>query len=135
MIVESSEEYINQLLRRAHEVLKTAQRDMKAKAMRDAASRAYYCMFYAASAMLASQDIRVKKHKSVIGLFGAHIVKKGLIEGEYGRMINQALDLRTLSDYAVSEPIDEAEVKLIVRNAARFLNRVEEILKQREKKR
>jgi len=38
-------------------------------------------------------------HKATVGLFGEHVVKPGLVEEDYGRMLNKALDLRETADY------------------------------------
>lgn len=45
-----------------------------------AVSRAYYAMFYAATALLHSQGISRKKHSGVHSAFGQQFVKTGLIE-------------------------------------------------------
>lgn len=45
-----------------------------------AISRAYYAMFYAASALLASKGLSRSKHSGVHSAFGEQFVKAGLIE-------------------------------------------------------
>lgn len=45
-----------------------------------AAGRAYYAMFYIASALLAENDLRSGKHSGVHALFGEHFAKSGRIQ-------------------------------------------------------
>ena len=51
-----------------------------------AITRAYYAMFYAASALLASEGISRSKHSGVHSAFGERFVKGGPIEAEYAKM-------------------------------------------------
>jgi len=57
-----------------------------------AISRAYYAMFYAASALLTSQGISRAKHSGVHSAFGQYFVKPGLIEPQYSRMLVNAFN-------------------------------------------
>ncbi|MBI1876874.1 MAG: HEPN domain-containing protein, partial [Chloroflexi bacterium] len=66
-----------------------------------ATSRAYYAMFYAATALLLSQGISRSKHSGVHSAFGQHFIKPGLIEPEYGRMLTNAFNVRLDSDYEI----------------------------------
>jgi uncharacterized protein (UPF0332 family) len=49
-----------------------------------AVNRAYYAIFYAANALLATQGLSRSKHSGVIAAFRQHFVKPGQIEDEYG---------------------------------------------------
>jgi uncharacterized protein (UPF0332 family) len=66
-----------------------------------AVTRAYYAMFYAASALLSSKGIARSKHSGVHSAFGEHFVKTSLIEVEYAKMLANAFDSRLDSDYDV----------------------------------
>ena len=58
-----------------------------------AINRAYYSIFYAASALLLSKGLARSKHTGVIAAFREHFVKPGLIEAEYSDIYG---DLTTL---------------------------------------
>lgn len=45
----------------------------------DAASRAYYAMFYAVSALLWTKELGSSKHSGIIAMFTQYFVKEGLI--------------------------------------------------------
>lgn len=129
MAKAKAEDHIRALLQLADERLTTAKRDLQANAYRDAASRAYYAMFHAASALLNVMKLKFKAHKAAIGLFGEHVVKPGLVDEVYGRMFNKALDLRETADYKVTATITQAQVQEAVGNAEKFVAKVKEALK------
>lgn len=91
-----------------------------------AANRAYYSMFHAARAGLSSKgiDTSSKKHGTVVGMFGQHFVKDGPLPKELGRMLNEALQLRTGADYDVMW-LEHEEVVRVVSNAERFVRTIE----------
>lgn len=77
---------------------------------RFAASRAYYAMFYAAEALLASRGEYYSRHAGVIAAFGREFAKTGEMDPKYHRWFIDAQDLRTTSDYAalVEPSVDQA---------------------------
>ena len=78
----------------ARETLGAAEYLLKGGYYNDAVSRAYYAMFYAARALLASHDIHPKGHKGLILQFGLEFVKTGFIEEMYGRALSHAKERR-----------------------------------------
>jgi uncharacterized protein (UPF0332 family) len=64
----------------------------------DAASRAYYAVFYAATAALRRQGLTASRHGAVIALVNQHLVKPGTIDKESGRLLNWLFELRTAAD-------------------------------------
>jgi len=66
-------------LKRAHSALLQARDNLNLTHYDVAVSRAYYAMFYATSALLASKGISRSKHSGVCSAFGEHFVKTGLI--------------------------------------------------------
>ncbi len=88
-------------------------------------SRAYYAMFYAASALLTSQGITRSKHSGVLSAFGEFFVKPGLIEVEFAKMLGHAFDSRLDSDYDVIHRVDAATAEMVLTEARSFVARVE----------
>jgi len=93
-------------------------------------SRAYYAMFYAASALLASKGISRSKHSGIHSAFGQYFVKPGLIEPQYGRMLINAFNVRLDSDYDVKPFLNRALAEDILRDAQQFVERVMAYLQQ-----
>jgi len=91
-----------------------------------ATDRAYFAMFYTARAAIARVDAalaQTKRHATVIGRFGRHLVKDGGLDPEYGRALSLAFDMRTIADY---EPVvlEPSEARTVVESAERFIDAV-----------
>jgi uncharacterized protein (UPF0332 family) len=69
---------IEQYLGLAREELVTARDNLQLGHFRVAVSRAYYAMFYAATALLGSQGLWRSKHQGVIAAFGEHLCENWL---------------------------------------------------------
>jgi len=57
----------------------------------DVVSKAYYVMFYAAKAALATRRIDARRHSGAIALFGQEFVKSGRLDSHYLRLLTQAI--------------------------------------------
>jgi uncharacterized protein (UPF0332 family) len=87
-------------------------------------SRAYYAMFYAASALLASKNITRSRHSGVLSAFGENFVRTGEIEPEYARMLGNAFDSRLDSDYDVTFVPDHSMAEEVLKDAGSFVERI-----------
>ena len=87
-------EEIDLYMRHAREMLAVAAHNMGDGFLGSAVNRAYYAVFYAASALLVTQGLARSKHAGVIAAFRQHFVKPGLIEAEYSRIYERVLDDR-----------------------------------------
>ena len=117
-------------LDRAHQDLQAAESNLNQGFYGVAVSRAYYAMFYATSALLASKGISRSKHSGVHSAFGEYFVKTGLIETEYVKMLGHAFNSRLGSDYDITFSAEQTLAKGILQDAYRFVDRVEDYLRQ-----
>ena len=117
-------------LNRAHQDLQAVQSIFDDGYYNIAVSRAYYAMFYAATALLASKDIARSRHSGVVSAFGEYFVKTGLIEAEYARILAHVFNLRLGSDYDVTAATDKATAEIVTQDAHRFVDRIERFLQQ-----
>lgn len=117
-------------LNRAYQDLQAVQGILGQGSYAIAISRAYYAMFYAASALLASKGISRSKHSGVISAFNEYFVKTGLIEAEYARMLAHAFNARLGSDYDVTSDVDKDSAEAVIQDAHRFVDRAEAYLQQ-----
>lgn len=62
-------------------------------------------MFYAAQALLKSEEIEVVKHSAVESALGYYFVKAGKIDRKYHRMLINARKIREIADYDIDEEI------------------------------
>ena len=117
-------------LNRAHQDLQAVLSILDQGFYNIAISRAYYAMFYAATALLASKGITRSKHSGVISAFSEYFVKTGLLEAEYARMLAHAFNSRLGSDYDVTSTIDRDLAETVIQDARRFVDRTEAYLQQ-----
>ena len=92
---------------------------------RGALNRAYYSLFYAALALLASKQLAAVKHSGVISLVHREFVKTGIITPEVAKALDIAFDLRNKSDYRDFVTPEEATVRELIQGAAAFIAAIE----------
>jgi uncharacterized protein (UPF0332 family) len=117
-------------LERARKALQQARDNLNLGHCDVATSRAYYAMFYAASALLVSKGISRSKHSGVYSAFGQYFVKPGLIGPQYSQMLINAFNVRLDSDYDVRPTLNRALAEDILRDAHQFVERVAAYLQQ-----
>jgi uncharacterized protein (UPF0332 family) len=121
-------EEIVALMRRAERSLRSARNLLDDGDHDFAISRAYYAMFYAATAALLSQNIKRSKHSGVIAAFAQHLVKSGHFTPECHRVLQAAFQDRSEGDYAGVFPSREA-VEVRLKEAGEFVGAVTEFLR------
>lgn len=110
------------LIQKAQKSLDAA-KELKALGYYDfAISRAYYSMFYLASAFLESQELNFSKHSAVIAAFGKHFAKTQIVNPKYHRYLIDAQKARSQADYNTSIEFSEAEVNDYLQQAEDFLS-------------
>jgi uncharacterized protein len=119
---------IEEYLALAWEDLQAARDNLRFGHLRVAVSRAYYAMFYATTALLGSRGLWRSKHQGVIAAFGEHLVKPGLLEPHYGRILRDAFEARLDSDYGPNPDLNESSAQQLISNATTFVERLAQIL-------
>lgn len=122
-------ENISRYLALSRDELDTAELMLKNGKHRACLSRAYYAVFYAASALLLSKGIRRSKHSGVEAAFNQYFVKPGLFELGYSKIYRDSREARELSDYELRFMPAEQFTRNELAKAQRFVTRVEEYLK------
>lgn len=122
-------EEVRKLIERAEHALEVAEQLNKDGYPSDAASKAYYSMFYAAQALLRSEGIDVVKHSAVESAFGYYFVKAGRIDRKYHRMLLDARKVREIADYDIEEEIEESVASVKIEDGKAFLTAIREILR------
>ena len=122
--------YAQLRLGHAREELETARENIAHGRFRAAVSRAYYAVFYIASAALFSQSVQRAKHSGVESAFSQYLVKPGYIEPEFSRLYQMARRQREEADYADEPDIDETMARQTLAEAERFVDRLERFLRE-----
>ncbi len=115
-------------IKNAGEMLEVAQLMLENDFYTSVVNRAYYAIFYAANALLATKKLSSSKHSGVISLFRQHFVKTSLLHPEYSDMYGRVMGNRHASDYELESPItletasgDLDDAKEFVREMTRWL--------------
>lgn len=93
-----------------------------------AVNRAYYAMFYAVLGLLQQSGTVPRKHAGVLALFDSEYVRTGRFDKRYSKYFHHAFNLRQVSDYHTIEPVDENQADELIKNAAEFIQAIQEAL-------
>lgn len=116
------------LIEKAENALQVAKELLSNCHYPDAVSKAYYVMFYCASALLIDNDIKRSSHSGVISAFGRFFAKTGKIDPKYHRMITKAQIDRETADYDIYKVISKRVAKRRVEEAEQFLSEIRRYL-------
>jgi uncharacterized protein (UPF0332 family) len=129
MTMEPSPEYVRRELQLADESLDDAEFLLQDDQLKAAANRAYYAMFYAVRAALASDGMeRPRTHKGAINLFSRYWVRTGKVDKVFAGNLQDAFDLRQKGDYDVYAVLGGKVVRETIEKAKTFVSIFKEIL-------
>jgi uncharacterized protein (UPF0332 family) len=112
-------------LDQARETAREADLLLAGRSWRGAINRAYYAMFYAVLAVLATGQWGTAKHAGVISLFDREFVRTGAFPRDMSRSLHAAFDLRQTHDYGEMLPADPGTAANLVAEAHAFVGAVE----------
>jgi uncharacterized protein (UPF0332 family) len=115
-------------LSRADTCLEEARALQEAALPYGAASRAYYAVFHAASAMLFSVGLEARTHKGLISLLGEHFVRPGRLSPTMGRLVSRMQRDREDADYALGAVFTAEEAARIINDARAFVDEARRLI-------
>jgi len=118
---------------RSHDALDAAELLFKAHMLESAVARAYYAVFHAARAALATRKQAAKTHSGILRAFGKELVKTGCIEAEYARIFSAEQEDREFCDYDASFKIPRDTAELRIQEAHEFVSRIQRYLEDTKK--
>ena len=86
-------------------------------------------MYSASKALLSMKGIQTKTHEGLASKIG-ELAIKGVIEREYCRILTKAKDMRGTADYGMYKEFSLEEVRSLIENAERFLERIKRAIKE-----
>ena len=95
-----------------------------------AANRMYYACYYMTSALLLKNGHSAHTHGGIIGLFGLHFIKTGVVSSELGKFYSQLFELRQTGDYDDWKVVTESDVKPLIPMAELFLDTLESLIRK-----
>lgn len=115
-------------MRQAHDTLYEAEILFEKHALRGTINRAYYAMFYALLALLATRNLSASKHSGAISIFDREFVKSDIFSKEVSKSLHIAFDLRQAGDYGELMEIDGDIAKNTIERAKLFVAEIEKYL-------
>lgn len=107
---ENRKDIVIYRIERAFVALEQAKGNLKMNYLEITANRLYYAAYYAASALLIANEIRVRSHEGCIGQFSLHFVKTGVVSREMGKLFSTLFDMRLTGDYSDRFDLTEEDV-------------------------
>ena len=119
-----------------HRISRAASALEEANAMKNlnylsaAVNRYYYACFYAATALLLTNDLNPKTHAGVRTLLSTHFIRTNIVPVELGQFFNQLFDKRQRSDYDDYIEVDRETVDSFAVLSVEFVATIKKILHQ-----
>jgi len=111
-------------LDQARETLREANILLANDAYRGAINRAYYAMFYALLALLATKQLGTSRHSAAIALFDREFVKTGSFPASLSQALHLAFERRQTHDYGEIMEADRASAEETLSGAQAFVDAV-----------
>lgn len=116
----------------AREMLEVARSNLANDFYSSACNRAYYAIFYAASALLYSKGITHGKHSAVISAFRQHFVKTGEFSTKLSDTYEFVMTSRHIGDYELDTHIEKDRTVNAVSEAETFVEEVKQWLRKHD---
>lgn len=87
-----------------------------------AANRSYYAMFHCIRSLLALEGVDFSKHAGVMAYFQKNYIKSGIFGKEYSKILTEAFQVRSDSDYDDYYMLSREEVEEQIENAGFFID-------------
>lgn len=130
---DNRKDVVTYRIERAFAALEQAKGNLQIGYLEITANRLYYAAYYAASALLIANEIRVKSHEGCIGQFNLHFVKTGLVTVEMGILFSILFDMRLTGDYSDRFDLTEDDVVPNIQPTENFVAEVTELAKKKLK--
>ena len=115
--MKANAETLRAILAKADEKPASAERDLAADFPGDASSRAYYAVFHAITAALATRGLSFSSHAQTIGAFNREFVKTGVLSPNTTRQLQRLFEDRQTADYDWVTVVDAQTATEDVANA------------------
>ena len=119
---------IQQYIKRSEDAIETVKILIDHKKYPDAVSKAYYAMYYAASALLRTKELDASKHSGVISQFGLHFAKTNIIDKIHHRRLIKAYNDRDVADYRIMKEVIEQVAVQKLEDSIKFFETIKTFL-------
>lgn len=116
----------------AQEMLEVAQENLNNGHTNSACNRAYYGIFYAASALLYSKGKTYGKHSAVLAAFRQYFIKTGEFDKKYSDDYEFIMDSRHTADYDLFDTVDRDDTVAVLEKAQEFIEEARKWLQKQD---
>ncbi|MEW6288064.1 MAG: HEPN domain-containing protein [Chloroflexota bacterium] len=109
----------------AREELRSAKLNLENDFYSACASRTYYAVFYAATALLKTKQLSFSKHSAVLSAFRQHFVKTGEFSADVSDFYKIAFETRQIGDYERQTRFEPDVLRKNLERAREFVEEVE----------
>lgn len=128
---DNRKDIVNYRIERAFVAIEQAKGNLQMGYLEITANRLYYAAYYAASALLIANGIRVKSHEGCMGQFNLHFVKTGQVSLEMGKLFSTLFDMRLTGDYSDRFDLTEEDVIPNIQPTEDFIIKVTDLAKEK----
>ena len=112
-----AQDVLEGMMAKANEKLLAANRELEAEFFAEAASRSYYAVFHALSAVLATKGLSFSSHAQTIGSFNREFVKTEIFAKDTTKKLQRLFEDRQTADYDWANTINKEDAQNDVSNA------------------
>ena len=130
--MEDPKENYRVYMQYAQEMMEVAKENLDNNRVNSACNRAYYGVFYAASALLFSKGKSYGKHSAVLAAFRQYFIKTGEFDKKWSDDYEFIMDNRHTADYDLYDAIDREDAVLVMAKAQEFVEEVKKWLQKQD---
>ncbi|RIK42115.1 MAG: HEPN domain-containing protein [Chloroflexi bacterium] len=115
------DELLKYRIEQAHESLRDAETLFGTHSLRGTINRAYYAMFYALLALIATKAMGSSKHSGAISIFDREFGKTGIFSKDLSKALHLPFDRRQVHDYGELIAVDDDAAEQTLQDARKLL--------------
>ncbi|MBM3180198.1 MAG: HEPN domain-containing protein [Chloroflexi bacterium] len=108
----------------ADDMLEVAQVNFENGFYRSACNRAYYGIFYAASALVYSKGKSYGKHSAVIAAFRQYFIRTGEFDKKWSDDYRVIMENRHIADYELQDELTKDDALMAIEKSKEFVKEV-----------
>lgn len=114
---------------KGEEKLKSAELLLKNELFDDCISRMYYAVFFFTKSLLYLLGEDSRTHKGTIAIFGLKVIKTGLLDKNFGKILSDLYEKRERGDYSIYSYLDLKTAQELLQDAISFKEEIKKVLK------
>ncbi len=114
---------------KGEEKLKSAELLLKNELFDDCISRMYYAVFFFTKSLLYLLGEDSRTHKGTNAIFGLKVIKTGLLDKNFGKILSDLYEKRERGDYSIYSYLDLKTAQELLQDAISFKEEIKKVLK------